>query len=135
VLEVSAAGLRMGGVALPDEQGALADLAVDLLLGGVREVAIRPGVTEQEIDRFLVAIDPGSDDTATRLLEADLEHVDVGTLDFVARAPRPQGSSPELATYLQESRKLADQVAADFEARGVIGKGAVLQELTDSGGE
>jgi hypothetical protein len=134
-LAVTAAGLRLGADTLTDEQGHFAGLATDLLVGGVREIAVDPGITEAEVERFIVALDGEGDDAATRLLEVGFDHIDIDSFEFRPALDRPEAYSPEARARLQDMQKKADELARDLEAKGVLGQGPLVYEVTDSGGE
>jgi hypothetical protein len=136
-VEAATHGLKVGSETLADdEKGSFARVAVDLLNGGIRELSVEPGVTEEELERVLIALTPeGDGDLATRVLESGVDHVDVRSLDYVATLERPEGYSPELRTTLSEMQKSADEMAKALEESGEIGKGTLVYEVTDSGGE
>lgn len=132
-LRVAARGLRLGSEALADDQGRFAGLARRLLVGGVCELTVDPGVTEEEVQLLLEAL--GTEDAAMAVLELGLEHVELTSLEFVPRLARPDAYSAEARNALQELQKKGDAAAKELEAKGALATGLAVYELTDSGGE
>jgi hypothetical protein len=132
-LRVAGRGLRLGSEPLTDDQGRFAGLARRLVLGGVSELTVEPGVSDDEVTPLLEAL--GTEDAATSVLDAGLEHVAVTSLEFVPRLERPDAYSAEARNVLQELHKVSDALAKELEAKGTLGAAQAVYELTDSGGE
>lgn len=134
-LRASTQGLALGREALSDDQGRFAALGTQLLVGGIQELHVEAGVTEEELVFLLEALGGTEDDAATRVFEAGLEHVDVRSLAFAPGLQRPDEYSADVKAKLVELQKRGDALARECEARGALGKGVIAYELTDSGGE
>lgn len=134
-LKASNKGLSLGGELLTDDQGRFAALGTQLLVGGIQELHVAPGVSEEELVHLLEALGGTEDDAATRVFEAGLEHVDVRSLSFASALQRPDEYSADVKAKLVELQKRGDELAREAEARGALGKGVIAYELTDSGGE
>lgn len=137
-LEVTRDALVLGEERVYEEPNREANIAFGIFLGGVRSIAFREGVRDEDLSAFLgVLTDRGEErDISAVLWDRELEGIECVCLDELAEGwDAPEDLSPTALTRLAEMNAHADRIIQQLEARRLLGEGGAVYEATDTGAE
>jgi hypothetical protein len=115
-----------------------ANIAFGIHLGGVRSIAFKEGLADEELSAFLeVLSDRGEEkDISAVLWERDFQGIECVCLDVLAEGwDAPEDLSPGALARLAEMNAHADRIIERLEARRLLGEGGAVYEPTDTGAE
>lgn len=115
-----------------------ANIAFGIHLGGVRSIAFKEGLGDEELSAFLdILSDRGEEkDISAVLWERDFEGIECVCLDVLAEGwDAPEDLSPGALARLAEMNAHADRIIQRLEARRLLGEGGAVYEPTDTGAE
>lgn len=136
--EVTRDALVFGEERVYEEPNREANIAFGLFLGGVRSIAFREGVRDEDLSAFLgVLTDRGEDrDISAVLWDREFEGIECVCLDELAEGwDAPEDLSPAALTRLAEMNAHADRIIQQLEGQRLLGEGGAVYEATDTGAE